>query len=240
MNIILFDIDGTLTKPRNIINDKMLNTLYKLKTKYIIGCVGGSDLKKAQEQIGDDILNIFNYAFFENGLVAYKNKDVLNVQDLKTYIGEEKIKKFINFVLRYIADLDIPIKTGTFIEFRNGMINISPIGRNCSQKERNDFEKYDIVYNVRQKMIDVLKKEFLEYDFVYSVGGQISFDVFPKGWDKTYCLQFLNNFDKIYFIGDKTDIGGNDYEIYNSDRTIAFKTNGPDNTIKLLRDIFFI
>ena len=31
----------------------------------------------------------------------------------------------------FAADIDIPIKRGTFIEFRNGMINVSPIGRNC-------------------------------------------------------------------------------------------------------------
>ena len=34
---------------------------------------------------------------------------------------------------------------GTFIEFRSGMINVSPIGRNCSQEERDEFEKYDKV-----------------------------------------------------------------------------------------------
>lgn len=36
---------------------------------------------------------------------------------------------------------------------------------------------------------------------------QISFDVFPIGWDKTYCLQHvkkLGNFSKIHFYGDKT------------------------------------
>ena len=58
-------------------------------------------------------------------------------------MGEEKLKKLINFSLRYIADLDIPIKRGTFIEYRNGMMNISPIGRNCSREERNAFEEHD-------------------------------------------------------------------------------------------------
>ena len=32
---------------------------------------------------------------------------------------------------------------GTFIEFRNGMINVSPIGRNCSKSERDAFEEFD-------------------------------------------------------------------------------------------------
>ena len=52
-------------------------------------------------------------------------------------------------MLHYIADLDIPIKRGTFIEFRNGMLNVSPIGRNCSQEERDEFERYDKGAGVR-------------------------------------------------------------------------------------------
>ena len=38
-----------------------------------------------------------------------------------------------------IADLDIHQKRGTFVEFRNGMINVSPIGRNCNQEERDEI-----------------------------------------------------------------------------------------------------
>ena len=33
---------------------------------------------------------------------------------------------FVAEVLRYVADLDIPVKTGTFFELRNGVINVSP------------------------------------------------------------------------------------------------------------------
>ena len=34
---------------------------------------------------------------------------------------------------------------GTFIEFRNGLINVCPIGRSCSQEERIQFNEYDKV-----------------------------------------------------------------------------------------------
>ena len=47
------------------------------------------------------------------------------------------------------ADLKIPVKRGTFIEFRKGMLNVSPIGRNCSQAERDEFERYDKDAGVR-------------------------------------------------------------------------------------------
>lgn len=42
---------------------------------------------------------------------------------------------------------------GTFIEFRNGMLNISPIGRNCSREERNDFEKFDLVRKICRELV---------------------------------------------------------------------------------------
>ena len=66
---------------------------------------------------------------------------------MRDKLGDLNINRFVNFCLKYLSEIDIPIKRGTFIEFRNGMINISPIGRNCSQEERDDFEKYDKVNN---------------------------------------------------------------------------------------------
>lgn len=35
---------------------------------------------------------------------------------------------------------------GTFIEFRNGMLNVSPVGRSCSQEERIEFYQLDQVW----------------------------------------------------------------------------------------------
>ena len=73
----------------------------------------------------------------------------------------------------------------------------------------------------------------------YSIGGQISFDVFPNGWDKRFCLQHVeNDFKDIYFYGDKTFKGGNDHEIANDPRTKAFTVVDPDNTLCLLKEHF--
>ena len=32
-------------------------------------------------------------------------------------------------------------------------------------------------------MVAKLREEFADYELTYSIGGQISFDVFPQGWD---------------------------------------------------------
>lgn len=68
------------------------------------------------------------------------------------------------------------------------MLNVCPIGRNCSRDERNEFEQYDKVHNIRTTFVQALQKEFDGENLTFSIGGQISFDVFPKGWDKSFCL----------------------------------------------------
>jgi phosphomannomutase len=52
--IVLFDIDGTLTPARKTVSDEMLKTLKQLRQKVVVGFVGGSDLVKQKEQIGED------------------------------------------------------------------------------------------------------------------------------------------------------------------------------------------
>ena len=49
---------------------------------------------------------------------------------------------------------------GTFVEFRNGMINVSPVGRNASKAERDEFEAWDKKNGCRPKMIEAIEKEF--------------------------------------------------------------------------------
>ncbi|KAH7848917.1 hypothetical protein Vadar_010226 [Vaccinium darrowii] len=236
--IALFDVDGTLTAPRKVVTPAMLKFMHELRKVVTIGVVGGSDLVKISEQLGNSVINDYDYVFAENGLVAHKDGKLIGTQSLKSYLGEDKLKEFINFTLHYIADLDIPIKRGTFIEFRSGMLNVSPIGRNCSQEERDEFEKYDKVQNIRPKMVSVLREKFAHFNLTFSIGGQISFDVFPQGWDKTYCLRYLDEFREIHFFGDKTYKGGNDFEIYESERTLGHTVTSPEDTMKQCTELF--
>jgi len=236
--IVLFDVDGTLTKPRNRVTQDITDLLSELKKRVHVGVVGGSDTKKIQEQLGEHVETEVDYLFSENGLVGFQNGKQFHVQSLKAYLGEERLKQFLNFTLSYLATLDIPIKRGTFIEFRNGMLNISPIGRNCTQEEREEFLKYDLEKKIRAKMVEELKKKFPDFGLRYSIGGQISFDVFPEGWDKTYCLRFLEQFPNIFFYGDKTEEGENDYEIYSSKRVKGFSVKGPEDTKKWVTERF--
>ncbi|GMF43198.1 unnamed protein product [Phytophthora fragariaefolia] len=85
-----------------------------------------------------------------------------------------------------------------------GMINVSPIGRNCSQEERDEFEKYDHIHKIRETFVEKLRAEFPDYNLTFSIGGQ----------------------------------GGNDYEIYTSERTIGHSVKNPEETIQILDKLF--
>lgn len=138
--------------------------MQELRKKCAIGFVGGSDLVKQEEQIGKPagvpVTTLFDFCFAENGLTAYKLGQPLPSNSFIRWIGEDQYKQLVNFCLHYIADLDIPVKRGTFVEFRNGMINVSPVGRNASNQERNDFEAYDKDAKVRAKFVAALKERF--------------------------------------------------------------------------------
>ncbi|PIO52359.1 eukaryotic phosphomannomutase [Teladorsagia circumcincta] len=131
------------------------------------------------------------------------------------------------------------------------MLNFSPIGRSCSQAERDQFVIYDKEHKIREKFVKALEEKFSEYGLCFVIGiltyaspvpiyqarrylnsgGQISVDAYPVGWDKTYCLQFIEkDFDTIHFFGDKTMPGGNDHAIFVDSRTIGHTVVDPTDT----------
>lgn len=68
----------------------MIQLLKDLKNKCVIGYVGGSDLAKQKEQLGEDAAShLFDFGFSENGATAFKNGQ---------QIGNEVIK-FIDVIL---------------------------------------------------------------------------------------------------------------------------------------------
>ena len=119
--ICLFDVDGTLTPARQPISPEMLQLLSALRHKCAIGFVGGSNLVKQQEQLGTPsipVTGLFDFCFAENGLTAYRLGEQLASNSFIGWLGQEKYKQLVNFCLRYIADIECPVKTGTFVEFR--------------------------------------------------------------------------------------------------------------------------
>lgn len=237
--IFLFDVDGTLTPSRQTMDEPTRNMLTDIRKKVTIGFVGGSDIAKQKEQMGEECLDFFDFGFPENGLSFYESGNLVSQKKIIDEIGEDLYKEFVNFCLGYLSKVDIPVKRGNFIEYRNSMINISPIGRNCSREERKKFNEYDSVKNVREAMVEVLREKFDRHNLYFSIGGEISIDCFPKGWDKRYCIKHIHEkgITNIYFFGDMTHIGGNDFEIFTDKNVSGIAVKNPEDTIKKVYEV---
>ena len=108
--IALFDVDGTLTIPRGEVTPEMMQFMKDLSEKITVGIVGGSDLPKQEEQLGAGIAKVFPYNFSQNGLVAYKDGELQEIQTISKFLGEDNIKRIVNWTMKYLADIDIPVK----------------------------------------------------------------------------------------------------------------------------------
>ena len=73
MNIILFDVDGTLTPSRGTMNPKFKQYFLNFQKKFKVCFVTGSDNAKTIEQVGSDVFAAAQYSFNCSGNEIYKN-----------------------------------------------------------------------------------------------------------------------------------------------------------------------
>ena len=77
----------------------------------------------------------------------------------------------VDFCLVEISKIKLPFKRGTFIEYRAGMINVSPVGRSVNQEERDKFNEVNLKENYLNKLADAIRNKFADKDIFVGVGG---------------------------------------------------------------------
>lgn len=90
--------------------------------------------------------------------------------------------------MKLFYDLVHFIYRGTFVEFRSSMLNLCPVGRSCSQKERDEFAAFDkACYLVHLLMkhntwMKILQKPFGENTMIFLM--DVSHHViYPRTYD---------------------------------------------------------
>lgn len=231
----VFDVDGTLTKPRQRMDSDFANEfiLWSLTKQCYIAT--GSDYRKTQEQVPWDVLDCFKNIFCcmgnevrgELGQAIHKSEFVLPEAldyDLQNFLKNSKFN----------------LKTGNHIEFRTGMVNFSVVGRNADFEQRAVYSKWDKENQERKMIADYINKNYPTLHA--TVGGSISIDIIEEGQDKGQIVHHLENAGatKIVFVGDRCQPGGNDHgiirELEKSDLAFEwYNVTGPEDTMKLLR-----
>ena len=250
--IVLFDMDGTLTEPRKVFDKSLNRILSDLSVKAEIGIVSGSDYDYIRDQMGSFLdrshVRYRTHLLPCNGTKHYtppKNNEsdyeLVHDKDMKNEIGVENYNHLVVNLLERQArwSRTLPVLTGTFIQHRGTMVNWCPIGRSAKPSERKLFVDLDTSYtpSLRERERKSLLKDdsLAAIGLSFKTGGDTSFDIFPEGWDKTYSLRHFPGYD-VWFVGDRCQEGGNDKEIYDSLKGKSFETQGPLDTVRIIKE----
>jgi phosphomannomutase len=202
VNKFIFDVDGTLTPSRGIINPvfkKFFNEFCRDNQVYL---VTGSDKPKTVEQIGEDTYNLCYTVYNCNGNDVWQSNKHVRTND---WTLPDLAKTFL-ISCEYESQFDI--RTGNHIEERPGMVNFSVVGRNATQEQRAAYVAYDTKENERTTIANAFNTMFP--DLEARVGGETGIDISPKGADKSQIVKDFDKTDKLYFFGDAMHEGGND------------------------------
>lgn len=217
MKYYLFDIDGTLTEPRNKMTEAHYEFFLSFVQKNKVILITGSDYEKVIEQIGEPILKHVEL-YCCSGNVYYSN-GILKTKYESVYLNNNKdlLKDIDNF----IYSSKYKIKTGNHIEKRTGMLNISSIGRNATKEQRLEYKKWDQINKERETFQNYLLEKYLYIEV--NIGGEISIDIMEKNKDKSQIVDIYKKHE-ILFFGDKCFFGGNDFRI--SEKIKDIRRNG--------------
>ena len=204
----LFDIDGTLTDARKKI-DTDFNTFFGswIRDVRSIGnevfVVTGADRQKTLKQIGLPLYRSFN-GVFQNCA------NQLFVRNSLIYESKWLMSAHLRLDLSILAERSPWYKKESKnFEERVGMVNFSTVGIDATDEERKAYGAWDKSTGERIKMADWLSMRYPKLEF--SIGGQTSIDIHPKGKDKSQALKHMSG--KTIFFGDKCMVGGNDHSI---------------------------
>lgn len=219
-----FDVDGTLTNSRQLIDPEFKEFFLDFIGKNTVYLVTGSDYPKTLEQVGEEIVNSVDAVFCCCGNAEYRKGSLISQSD---FTVDENLRKFFNDMMN---ESQFNPKTGNHIEERIGMVNFSIVGRNASYEDRQDYIIWDKMTYEREIIKSCLEDRF--DDLEVTLGGETGLDIYPKGKDKSQVADLIKPF---IFFGDRIEEGGNDLTI--AERAIiSHNVNGWKETYSILKE----
>jgi len=226
----LFDVDGTLTEPRQRMTEDFALFFSDWMEGKDVFLVSGSDLLKIKEQVPAPIIDKCQGIFACMGNELWKKDENIyrnNLslpQEVKTWL-DEKVKD---------SKFEHQTRMPPHFEYRAGMVNFSVVGRGASTALRQYYYEWNEGVKERENIAEEFNKEFnKKYNLEALVGGQISLDIQQIGKDKGQIIDHLD-YEEYVFFGDKCDRGGNDYSLYER-ATEKWKVANHEHTLRLLK-----
>jgi len=204
-SLLVFDVDGTLTGPRRRMHEDFSRFFKSICRNYLVFLVSGSDLGKLEQQLPPEVMGLVTGIFACSGNEFFM--DGRAIFRMEHHFPTEIITFFEN----YVKASPYQLRVGNHLENRTGTLNVSVVGRNADPKQRLDYFDYDNKNGERESLIEAFAQKFPDYEA--NIGGQISVDITPKGWNKSRVYGELSTRypgSPIAFFGDNMHVGGND------------------------------
>ena len=180
--LYLFDVDGTLTHPRQV-NCLLtfIRLLYSWFGVFDLSCSSStSKLRNTIETLraqlrldNEDNRSIFRFIFAENGVDGYHLGERLGSLSMKDFLGQERMDGFLDYLDGWTTKLALPVERGPFIECRKALINFTLLGRSATEHERQNFIENDTKHHLRESFTTALSSKLTElslrYDYVMSI-----------------------------------------------------------------------
>lgn len=241
--IFMFDVDGTLTPARSLMLKEHQEQFMDWSRDKRVYLVSGSDMKKIKEQLPSAVMARCEGVYASMGNCYYEGDEPLYS---KLYSPSNELIEDLEGIVESTEYEDLATD---HIEYREGMINFSVVGRSATMEQRKAYSEWDAANKDREKIVAALDQYYTHLDFV--IGGKISIDIFPKGHDKSQAAKHRREQDgndiEIVFFGDRTEYPGNDHAIVAElDRTREEEgmpsewhaVEEPADTFKILKDLY--
>ena len=218
--IIVFDLDQTLTEskaPLDLEMAELLRGLLKIKK---VAIISGASFKQFQNQFLDhfdcpiELLKNL-YLLPTNGAIFYEYKEGWNcIYNHELPIEErQKIIKALEETFKETGFQQEKTIYGELIEDRGSQVTFSGLGMQAPLELK---DKWDPDRKKRETLINSLQPKLPNYSV--KMAGTTSIDITPSGVDKAYGVGELMNYleyskDQVFYIGDAFYPQGNDTSI---------------------------
>jgi phosphomannomutase len=243
--VIIFDLDGTLTKSKSDLDEEMARLIAELLEQRSVAVTSGCSFHQFEDQFLDNLpktanrSNLFLFPTCSASGYYFDEKTGKYYRAYSNLMPTKAVKRVLRAFEATFAEIGYthPKRTyGPIFENRGSQLTFSALGQEAPlllkrKWDPNQKKRLTIRRHLRPKLPN----------FEISIGGTTSIDVTRKGINKTLCVRKLIerlhvNKKEMLFVGDALFKGGNDY-IMKSAGIQCVPVSGPKETKKLVTRI---
>ncbi|HLP05732.1 MAG TPA: HAD-IIB family hydrolase [Paludibacter sp.] len=228
--LIVFDLDGTLTLSKSPVDDKISGLLHQLLGLVQVAVISGGGWPQFENQLlpklpRDERLGRLTI-LPTCGTQLYRCAEGKWTKVYSEDLQPDEKQKIISSLHQALETVNLPVENrwGETIEDRGTQITFSGLGQHAPLDEKI---KWDPHFSKRKEIRSVLIGMLPGFNI--SIGGTTSIDITKPGIDKAFGIRKLHEIlniplEGMLYVGDSLFPGGNDYPVKLSGvRTIPVK-----------------